>query len=287
MALIEGKQVDITSVINAMETIFNASPTITEQFINALFGTNGTNNKVQTSSQDPNPPDYLVSKLNANDTDPYISLTVGLSTDKSQVLITPSLNYNTLSNILLAGIRIIPYTATATQSIYVDTVNLLDTVIVIMTREGREIYSGTLPDEYQYNADAATITFNTPLESGERIKIVTCGDSNLDNSAIASLTQQVQQALAAIQQPIINQYSTNSSYAIPVGTVLEKIVVMPTSNLTSFGVGLTNGGYEISPAVPVNANAADLFELNVYNNGGKIVWFNGITASTTIKIYIR
>lgn len=81
--------------------------------------------------------------------------------------------------------------------------------------------------------------------------------------------------------------NANKKYTIPAGKLLEKIVVIPSAAIAGFGVGTTDGGFEISPALPVADSSAELFSLNIYANADKDIWFNGITSSTTIKIYLR
>jgi len=287
MALLQGKQINIDSVVTAIENYFQNNETALEQFIDIISGGEGLNNKVQTSSNDPNPSDFLIEKVGADNTDPSISLTIALSNDKSKVNFTATLDYEYLFDLLLANIEKIYFVATGTQSIYVDTTKLLNSYILIITREGNEIYEGDEEDEYHYDPDAATITFNTPLESGERVKILVCGQSDLDLSDITTLRQEVTDALAAISAPIVNNYTGNSSYIIPDNKLLEKVVVIPSANTTAFSIGTTNGGTDILPALPINANNAAVEVLNLYGVSTTTIWFNGITSATQITIYLR
>lgn len=87
--------------------------------------------------------------------------------------------------------------------------------------------------------------------------------------------------------PVSETYTANASYEIAEGKLLEKIVVMPTAALTGFGLGTGDGGFDIQPALPVDAGGAELFLLNIYAKTAKTIWFNGITSETTIKIYLR
>lgn len=87
--------------------------------------------------------------------------------------------------------------------------------------------------------------------------------------------------------PENKSYTADSSYSIPDGRILEKIVVIPSTDLAGFSVGTALSQGDIMPALPIDANDAQLFELNIYANGAMNIWFNGITAQTTIKIYLR
>ncbi len=115
-------------------------------------------------------------------------------------------------------------------------------------------------------------------------------DTILTDKATVEETNSLQTQIDNINlgnAPISNIYTVNSSFLIPDGKILEKIVVIGGTSTNNFGIGQTNGGYEVMTGVPIGINDAQLFELNIYSNGGKTIWFNGITGSTTIKIYLR
>lgn len=173
MALLRGKQININDVLSALENIFTTNQTALTEFINSLGGY-GANNKVQATSLDPNPSNFLVNKLTTNNSVPGLNLQIQASADNSTVSIVPQIDFAYFSAALLNNIFVTFITATGPMPTYVNTTVFdQDTLILIVTREGREIYQGTASDEYQYSSAASTITFNTPLQSGERVKFVT------------------------------------------------------------------------------------------------------------------
>lgn len=114
-----------------------------------------------------------------------------------------------------------------------------------------------------------------------------------DNTARAIAPVNVRTALSAILDWLGNGSSTdlnvsaNTIYAIPEGKLLEKIIIIPSAAITAFSVGNSTGASDIMPAVPLDVNTPNLFDLNVYGYQNKSIWFNGITAAVTIKIYLR
>lgn len=80
--------------------------------------------------------------------------------------------------------------------------------------------------------------------------------------------------------------STATKYTIPAGKKLGAIVVIPNEDMDGFGVGSSSGAFDILPALPV-ADEATEFTLELYADGARDVWFNGITAQTTIKIFLQ
>lgn len=103
-----------------------------------------------------------------------------------------------------------------------------------------------------------------------------------------NLQQQIDN-LSTGAAPITITTTGNYQYVIPAGKLLQEIVVLPTADLAGFSVGSTENGSDISPVLPVSASNPDsgTIMMNKYAKTDRSVWFNGITSSTTIKIYLR
>lgn len=114
-------------------------------------------------------------------------------------------------------------------------------------------------------------------------------DDLLAGKATTEETDSLQTQIDEIVSGTVEMISTdaNIKYTIPAGKLLEKIVVIPTDDLSGFGIGTQDGGFDIYPVMPVGANAAEVIVINKYGSGDTDIWFNGITSQTTIKIYLR
>lgn len=84
-------------------------------------------------------------------------------------------------------------------------------------------------------------------------------------------------------KPIIITTNSDVSYTIPQDKLLAYVVVIPTSPLSSFSIGNTNGSGDVVPTISVNNTTP--FNLSIYGTNNTI-YFNGITSFTTLKIYL-
>ncbi|WP_160711306.1 hypothetical protein [Chitinophaga solisilvae] len=82
-------------------------------------------------------------------------------------------------------------------------------------------------------------------------------------------------------------FTSNNSYRIILGSMLEKItVVSPVAQTLS--IGTTAGGKDLLSDLLLEANAGNVIQLDVYAaQTDKMIFFSGITANTTIRFYKR
>lgn len=123
-----------------------------------------------------------------------------------------------------------------------------------------------------------------PTSSVTGLDIILADKATVEETA--SLQTQINN-ISTGNAPVTNVYTANSSFTIPDGKILEKIVVISDTAMANFGVGSATNGYDIMPAVAIGINDAELFDLNIYSNGGQTIWFNGIAGKVTVKIYMR
>lgn len=78
-----------------------------------------------------------------------------------------------------------------------------------------------------------------------------------------------------------------TGFTIPQGVYIKRVLVKPTSDLTAFAMGTTNGGNEIIPPMPVTAGAEYVvFTIEKsYVSASGALWFNGITSNTDYILY--
>jgi len=77
-------------------------------------------------------------------------------------------------------------------------------------------------------------------------------------------------------------FSTNGTYTIPDFNLLEKIIVISTTNI-NLRIGSTNGQDDILPEFPISSNTPASFDLNIYTESSKQLYISGITSTTKIK----
>lgn len=83
--------------------------------------------------------------------------------------------------------------------------------------------------------------------------------------------------------------TANTSYALPRGALVDTIIVKSTTNISSFKIGTTSGGSEISDEA-LTANTNSIYHLDLYADTATTIYFTGITGSsgtTTITIFKR
>lgn len=80
------------------------------------------------------------------------------------------------------------------------------------------------------------------------------------------------------------QYSENSTYTLNANTLLEKIVVFTTADI-SLKLGTTLNGDEILIETEYVADSASVILLDIYRTDSLTIYISGITSDTTIKFY--
>lgn len=77
--------------------------------------------------------------------------------------------------------------------------------------------------------------------------------------------------------------SGDGSYAIPEGTVIDLIQLVPSADLPAVKIGTTPGGEEILPEQALTGGEPSF--IGTLLGGGTTIFFNGITAPTAITIF--
>jgi hypothetical protein len=86
--------------------------------------------------------------------------------------------------------------------------------------------------------------------------------------------------------PISSTLTGDGTVAVPSGKFCKRILAKPSSALTGFKIGTTNGGEEIVSAQPVDAGSFQSFDVSRFADGGNLtLYIGGITSSTDIKLY--
>jgi len=86
--------------------------------------------------------------------------------------------------------------------------------------------------------------------------------------------------------PIVLNLVADGTYTIPDGKLLEKIAIVPTADIL-LGVGNAADDFSIWPPMNFAGGQASILALDLYANGNRTIYFNGISAPTTLKIYNR
>ncbi|SEW01801.1 hypothetical protein SAMN05428988_1300 [Chitinophaga sp. YR573] len=86
--------------------------------------------------------------------------------------------------------------------------------------------------------------------------------------------------------PDSQTYATNADYVIIAGRLLEKIVVIPTTDIT-LSIGNLIGEDDIQPGVIFPGGEAAIIYIDAYASVDRHIYFTGIDSETTIKFYIR
>ncbi|RAJ75543.1 hypothetical protein CLV59_109157 [Chitinophaga dinghuensis] len=82
-------------------------------------------------------------------------------------------------------------------------------------------------------------------------------------------------------------FTTNGRYVLRLGDLLEKIVVIPTADI-SLSIGTVSGGNDILDALPLSGNAGNVISLDLFAaSTDKDVYFSGIAGSVQIRYYKR
>ena len=81
-------------------------------------------------------------------------------------------------------------------------------------------------------------------------------------------------------------YETDGVFLISDGKLLERVVIIPSAD-SDIGIGYAVGIDDIMPTMPLLADRAEVITLSIYAIGDTPIYFTGIVASTTIKLYTR
>jgi len=77
--------------------------------------------------------------------------------------------------------------------------------------------------------------------------------------------------------------SADGSYAVPNGTVIDCIKLLPSADMAAVKVGTTPGGEEILPAQPLTGGQASL--IGTLITSGTTIYFTGITAGVQVTFF--
>ncbi|MBV8255012.1 MAG: hypothetical protein JO154_20595 [Chitinophaga sp.] len=84
-----------------------------------------------------------------------------------------------------------------------------------------------------------------------------------------------------------NTYTADSSYVLRLGGLLEKIVVIPTTDI-NLSIGTTLGGKDLLDTLPLTGKAGNIISLDLFAaSTDKNLFFSGITGSVQIRYYKR
>lgn len=185
---------------------------------------------------------------------------------------TPMLQESTMSIVPPAGSSFIPVNAEDLQK-------LIGMDLIGITREGvgMQNIDNTRFDYYNFDVSTGQVFIKSAANGHEIFTFhwQRLGQSSSDKPSDEKVITQTITANA------------NYKYTIPAGYLLQEVIVTPTVNLSAFAIGNTDGGQDIMIAIPVNANDDELFSVKIYTDTDRDIWFNGITGSTTIRIYLR
>jgi hypothetical protein len=78
-------------------------------------------------------------------------------------------------------------------------------------------------------------------------------------------------------------YEVDGTYAIPAGSVLESVVILPGTN-TSVKIGSTAGGEDVMPETAVTTEGY-MVVLNLFSRTGRTLYFTGLNAGSTIVFF--
>lgn len=102
---------------------------------------------------------------------------------------------------------------------------------------------------------------------------------------IANLNQRINELESIINagKESIDQ-AQDFSYQVPEGMILEKVLIVPTANL-SLSIGTSDGGQEITPEQVYPANQPSIINLDWYALTNTDIYFTGVSAQTKFVFY--
>lgn len=89
--------------------------------------------------------------------------------------------------------------------------------------------------------------------------------------------------------PPTSTYGGNTAYDIPAGSLLEKVVIIPTARDITVKIGTTSGGNDILFNTLIPNGGSLVASIDVYSDSGspKTVYISGITGTTKVIFYKR
>lgn len=81
-------------------------------------------------------------------------------------------------------------------------------------------------------------------------------------------------------------FEGNGSYEVLAGHLLESVVLLPGSD-AAISIGTTLGGSELMPAIDITAADGHLVTLNLFARSGRVVYFTGVPAGSTIVFFTK
>ncbi|KAA2245481.1 hypothetical protein F0L74_05860 [Chitinophaga agrisoli] len=131
--------------------------------------------------------------------------------------------------------------------------------------------------------DPALLNLITSLPTADAIAALTTAMANKADLVNGVLKQEQWPPIITPTEITLN---ADSSHEMTVASLLEKIIVIPTDTIM-FGIGNAADDNSIWPPMELTAGQAYIFSLELYALDSRTIFFNGITAQTTIKIYNR
>ncbi|WP_212006508.1 hypothetical protein [Chitinophaga sp. HK235] len=114
-------------------------------------------------------------------------------------------------------------------------------------------------------------------------------DYNQDKEDVLATSAAVYRLSRLIQARDVEEaiYTTDSAYGIRNNSLLEKIAVMPATDIT-LSIGSSAGDKDILDNLLLIGGKANVIQLDQYAyNAEKKLFFSGITAKTVIRFYVR
>lgn len=134
--------------------------------------------------------------------------------------------------------------------------------------------------------DAALLqTINNLPDSNAIQQIINELQQKATIQQVLVLQQQINE-LALVLQPTILTINQDTTFIIPGGKLMHKIVAIAGESDATFSVGYTDLTDELVAPDVVPAGSTAIFTVDHYKLNDYTIFFNGITAQVTIKIYL-
>lgn len=103
--------------------------------------------------------------------------------------------------------------------------------------------------------------------------------------ATSKAVYRLKQMIDAISQVTEHDFTGDAQHVVSMGTLLEGIVIIPSTNIM-LSIGTSEGGTELQPPLEYPGGQAVYVPVGLYANGTDLtVYFSGITAPTTVRFY--
>lgn len=94
------------------------------------------------------------------------------------------------------------------------------------------------------------------------------------------------ETLISLVEPVVIETSIPVTHTMTADRLLQTIVITTDTEQT-ISISLTVSGGEIAEGDVIPAGGWASWDVNLYNRSGTPLYFEGITAATTIKLYYR